>query len=163
MAYRGPLARRGDLARIKLDLTSNEILVLEPEALEVYHPYSDITDGEIKIAAYPLEEIFAEKFRALIERTRPRDVYDIINLYEKMSSKIQRSTFANCLKQKFAYKQLSLPDIGTFYRLSNKAELQSEWKNMLEHQVPNLPPLNEYWDKLDRIFSWVNKSIEEKH
>ena len=39
VGYRGPMQRRGDTPRIKLDLTDDEILVLEPVMREVHHPY----------------------------------------------------------------------------------------------------------------------------
>ena len=41
LSYRGPMRRRGDPARIKLDLTADEILVLDPIEREIHHPYSD--------------------------------------------------------------------------------------------------------------------------
>ncbi len=39
--YRGPLQQRDNLPRIKLDLTSDEIIVLRTAQREVHHPYSD--------------------------------------------------------------------------------------------------------------------------
>jgi len=44
IGYRGPLQPGGDLPRLKLDLTMDEILVLNPEIREVHHPYSDCPD-----------------------------------------------------------------------------------------------------------------------
>lgn len=38
VGYRGPMQRRGDAPRIKLDLTDDEILVLDPVMREVHHP-----------------------------------------------------------------------------------------------------------------------------
>lgn len=43
LGYRGPLQPRGDLPRVKLDLTPDEVLVLKPSIQEVHHPYSDST------------------------------------------------------------------------------------------------------------------------
>ena len=37
--------------------------------------------------AYDYVEAFAEKFRALAERTRPRDLYDVVNLYRNTDAR----------------------------------------------------------------------------
>jgi len=45
IGYRGPVATR-DLPRVKLDLTADERIVLAPQRVSVFHPYSDApTDG----------------------------------------------------------------------------------------------------------------------
>src|SRR5262249_59821995 len=44
--YRGPIAPRGgDLPRIKLDLTSDELLAMPPVERPVIHAYSDEPEG----------------------------------------------------------------------------------------------------------------------
>lgn len=93
VGYRGPLQRRGDSPRIKLDLTSDELLVLEPTGRDVHHPYSDRPDGGIRIQCYCYEEVFAEKIRALAERERPRDLYDAVHLYRHESERPDRVLF----------------------------------------------------------------------
>jgi len=48
ISYRGPIApTSGDLPRIKLDLTVDEVLVLPPVDRPVSHPYSDCPEGGI--------------------------------------------------------------------------------------------------------------------
>ncbi len=81
IGYSGPMQPRGDLPRIKLDLTTDEILVLDSVVRKVHHPYSDLLDEGIQIRCYCFEEVFAEKVRALAERERPRDLYDVVHLY----------------------------------------------------------------------------------
>lgn len=63
--FNGPLRRRQGVASIKLDLTNDEILVLEPVNKAVHHPYSDEPDDGIKATCYAFEEVVAEKIRAL--------------------------------------------------------------------------------------------------
>lgn len=75
IGYRGPMQRRGDPARIKLDLTADEMVVLDSTLREVHHPYSDGPGDGIHVRCYSFEELFAEKVRALAERERPRDLY----------------------------------------------------------------------------------------
>ena len=54
---------------------------------EVFHPYSDRPKGGIWANCYAYEEAFGEKLRALGERTRPRDLYDVVNLYRHTDSR----------------------------------------------------------------------------
>ena len=72
--YNGPLRRTGSIPRVKLDLTADELLVNSPVDRPVGHPYTDVPEGGIVARCYAYEELFAEKVRALAERTRPRDL-----------------------------------------------------------------------------------------
>lgn len=81
--YRGPLQPRGSLPRIKLDLTADERVVLDPDHLAINHPYDDRPGAGIAVRCYPYPEVFAEKIRALGDRARPRDLYDVISLYRR--------------------------------------------------------------------------------
>lgn len=82
VGYRGPIApRAGDLPRVKLDLTADEIVVLPTVLRPVGHVYSDAPAEGITARCYAFEEVFGEKVRALGERSRPRDLYDVINLF----------------------------------------------------------------------------------
>jgi predicted nucleotidyltransferase component of viral defense system len=77
ISYRGPLQPRGDLPRVKLDLTNDEILVLDPVNREAHHPYSDRPEESFHILCYCFEELFAEKIRALGERFQGAQVTTI--------------------------------------------------------------------------------------
>ncbi|MBT3834472.1 MAG: nucleotidyl transferase AbiEii/AbiGii toxin family protein [Gammaproteobacteria bacterium] len=79
--YNGPLRRTQGVASIKLDLTSDEILVLQTHSQPVHHPYSDAPSEGISATCYAFEEVVAEKIRALAQRARPRDLYDVVHFY----------------------------------------------------------------------------------
>ena len=36
-----------------------------------------------------------------------------------------------------------------------RVELESEWANMLVHQLPVLPPFNQFWQELPQVFEWL--------
>ncbi len=57
----------------------DERVVMKPVRVPIFHPYSDEPQDGIEVLAYDYVEAFAEKFRALAERTRPRDLYDVFN------------------------------------------------------------------------------------
>lgn len=161
IGYRGPLRRRGDAPRVKLDLTSDEILVLEPAMRPVHHPYSDCPEGGIHIQSYNYEEIFAEKVRALAERERPRDLYDVVHLYRHENERPDRARVMSTLEEKCAFKGIDVPTMAALDDRPERAELETEWANMLAHQLPALPPFEQFWDELPAVFEWLHGAVEK--
>ncbi len=161
VGYRGPLQRRGDPARVKLDLTDDEVLVLEPVAREVHHPYSDRPPEGIQARCYSYEEVFAEKLRALTERERPRDLYDVIHLYRHTGTRPDRALLMRTLEQKCAYKGIAVPTMASLENKPERVELEAEWENMLGHQLPELPPFEQFWHELPEVFDWLHGAPEK--
>jgi predicted nucleotidyltransferase component of viral defense system len=156
--YNGPLGRGGSLPRIKLDLTGDETVVLAPVARPVDHPYSDAPEGGISARCYAYEEVFAEKIRALGERTRPRDLYDVINLFRHDEFRPAAAVTLDVLKQKCGFKQIEVP---TLLSLSGTTEeLLADWTAMLGHQLPVLPPFESFWSVLPEFFRWLETGAE---
>ncbi|MCD6570955.1 MAG: nucleotidyl transferase AbiEii/AbiGii toxin family protein [Deltaproteobacteria bacterium] len=159
IGYRGPLHKRGDLPRVKLDLTNDELLALEPIIREVHHPYSDRPTKGFHIQCYCYEELFAEKVRALAERERPRDLYDVVHLYRYDDMKPDRAVVLNTLEKKCHFKGIMLPTITSLENQPERIELESEWENMLAHQLPILPPFEQFWQELPQIFEWLYGAV----
>ncbi len=153
--YVGPLQRKNNPYRIKLDLTAEELLVLPPALQNVHHSYSDISSNNIQSFCYNFSEIFAEKIRALSERARPRDLYDVIHLYNHISDEKPVVIF-DVLKKKCQFKAISLPTMELMATHPKLHELESEWINMLSHQVPMLPPKEQFWQELSKMFAWLH-------
>ena len=161
IAFRGPMQMGGDLPRVKLDLTADEVLVLEPVMRKVHHPYMDNPPEGIEVLCYSFEEVFAEKIRALKERLRPRDLYDVVHLYRHDSSKPDRQVIVETLSEKCKYKEISAPAMQDFTDHTGRAELEAEWGNMLGHQLPALPPFQEFWQVLPTVFDWLHGVVEK--
>ncbi len=161
IGYRGPISPTsgsGGWPKIKLDLTADEKLVMPPVRREVFHPYSDRPESGLWINAYSYEEAFGEKMRALAERTRPRDLYDVVNLYRHVDSRPSAAVLRDVLGQKCEYKGIGVP---TFESLAtHRADLEAMWPNMLGHQLPTLPPVADFWDALPEVFTWMNGTGE---
>jgi hypothetical protein len=153
------LQPRGDLPRIKLDLTVDEQLVLEPTFREVHHPYSDRPEDGIQAQCYCYEELFAEKLRALGERERPRDLYDVIHLYRQGYVTSERALIVSVLKEKCAFRGIAVPTVEALEGKPERIELETEWKNMLAHQLPELPPFEQFWNELPRVFEWLYETV----
>ncbi len=160
VAYRGPLRRRGDPTRVKLDLTDDEAVVLDPVVREVHHPYSDRPAAGIHIPCYCLEEVFAEKLRALAERERPRDLYDVVHLYRHDGLRPDRALLLHTLEQKCAFKRIALPTMDGLQGRPERVELEGEWHNMLAHQLPVLPPFEQFWQELPALLAWLYEAVE---
>lgn len=154
LSYRGPVSpSSGGLPRIKLDLTADERLVLEPVRVPIYHPYSDTPDDSILVQAYAYEETFGEKVRALAERTRPRDLYDVINLYRNEEARPDSAELLYVLREKCAFKGIPVPKLDDLS--GHRADLEGSWQPMLGHQLPTLPPLDQFWYALPEFFEWL--------
>lgn len=103
-------------------------------------PYSDMKSMQIQ--TYFIEEIFSEKLRALVERLRPRDLYDVIHNDNRWQpeQKIVRET----LKQKCYFKNVPVPTMIILEASAKKNEMIEEWDSMLAHQIADLEPYKHY-------------------
>ncbi len=160
IAFRGPMEMGGDLPRVRFDLTADEVLVLQPVMRKVHHPYTDNPPDGIETLCYSFEEVFAEKTRALKERLRPRDLYDVVHLYRHDNFRPDRQIVISTLNQKCSFKGISVPTMQDFTDHANRRELEAEWGNMLGHQLPALPPFEQFWNELPAVFEWLLGTVE---
>jgi predicted nucleotidyltransferase component of viral defense system len=154
LSYRGPVSSTsGGLPRVKLDLTADERVVLAPVRVPIFHPYTDTPDGGITVLAYAYEEAFGEKVRALAERTRPRDLYDVVNLYRNTEARPAASVLMDVLRQKCDFKGIAVPRVGDLD--GHRGDVEGAWGHMLGHQLPALPPVDAFWSVLSEFFAWL--------
>ena len=157
--YIGPRATPG-VASIKLDLSASERVVRPTELRSVAHPYPDAPDEPGMVRCYCFEEIFAEKIRAMGGRGRPRDLYDIVNLFRRQDLAANPTAIRAVLVEKCESKGVPVPTLTTVLETETRSELESEWANMLAHQLPELPPLDSFVDELDKLFAWLDGEAE---
>ena len=126
------LRSTGNPIKIKLDMTvpEKEEILLPIETRKIIHPYSD--DFHARIQAYSLEEIMAEKIRALFERTRPRDLYDVRCLHNE----VDYVKVLNILYEKCKVKDM---EIDVRFLEDRRDNFASAWTNSLQHQIKMLP------------------------
>ncbi len=152
--YRGPRDTPGE-ARVKLDLTYDETIVEEPIRREIAHAYEDTLPGDRSVRCYAFAEVFAEKLRALGQRTRPRDLYDVVNLYRRPDLRGSHAQVLATLERKCAYKDIPLPTLEAITASEKAADLRADWSAMLAHQLPTLPPVDEFLGELPALFAWL--------
>ena len=148
------VAGKRELPKVKLDLTADEILVLPPVERNIFHGYSDDPEEGINAKCYSYEELFAEKVRALGERGRPRDLYDVINLFRNEQTPAP-SVLRDVLGKKCAFKSIDIPTLKSV--LVFKDELFANWEPMLGHQLPALLSIDTYLQTLPEFFSWLER------
>ena len=137
-------------------------MVLDTETKEVHHPYSDEPKIGIKAVCYAFEEVIAEKIRALAQRARPRDLYDVIHFFRNRNMVSDPSLVHDVLRKKCAFKNIKIPTYRFMKEHEKLRELNSEWKNMLVHQLLFLPPLESFWKDLNLFFQWFEKTTQDE-
>jgi len=153
--YKGPRGNPTPTS-LKIDMSFSEDLIRPQVYRPIIHQYSDkdiLTDN---VYCYSFEEIFAEKIRALLERSRPRDLYDIVYLYRRSDLHAEPDLIKEVLDFKCSLKDVDIPSTDDFKIVLSKSDLFESWEPMLSRSVGTLPEVKSYWDELPAIFSWLN-------
>jgi predicted nucleotidyltransferase component of viral defense system len=151
--YTGPL-QMPNSQQIKFDLTADERLVLPPERRPVVHLFSD----QLPVAhvlTYPLAELFAEKLRALAERCRPRDLYDVVHIHRHGDLSDDLSNVRDALRAKCAFAGIPVPTYASIRDSPLATAVEADWAAMLGHQLPALPDVDAFWQALEPLFAWL--------
>jgi len=132
--------------KIDLDITTpeNEKILLPFEDRKVIHPYSDKLNCSIK--TYSIEEIIAEKVRALFQRVRPRDLYDVWYLIDKLGQTINYKI----LEEKCKNKKIQ---INAKLLYENKPKFLHAWETSLRHQMKEIPEFSIVFQSVITIVS----------
>ena len=120
-------------ASLGLDFNFKSAVIIKPELKYYESNYQDIPS--ISIPCMTLEEIFAEKIRAIVTRKRARDLFDIYFL-------IKKSVFADrqIIENKMAYYNLNFNLKELLLRIK---ELRNYWLKELAGFTQNLPEFDE--------------------
>lgn len=158
IAYRGPNPRSGrSVPKLRLDLTSDELLVEQPIVRSIIHPYGDSPLPTAGVLCYTLAELAAEKTRALAQRCRPRDLYDVVHIQRHPDLLGRAAHIREVLARKCEHVGIPTPDAEGIRSSPYAGEIELEWENMLGHQLPRpLPPFAEFWNELDPYFGWLS-------
>ena len=89
----------------------------------------------------------------MAERTRPRDLYDVIHFYRRPESNGLAMEVKRILEKKCAFKGIAVPQYHDL--LEHKNTCLAGWTIQLAHQVQALPPFESFWDELPDFFNWL--------
>jgi len=135
--YRGPLQIPGSPRSVKVHISADEELSFPSITKTVLHPYSDKTDlPAATLRVYSLEEVFAEKLRALSGQRKyaiARDLFDLYHL-AKAGSNVQAAI--EVLPDKCRRKGIDPAVFALAAITARKKDFQVNWTNNLEYLVP---------------------------
>lgn len=143
--------QRNSMCRIKVEVTAAERVVVAPVARPVIHAYEGGVSG--KVLCYVLEEILAEKLRALRQtdamlasrgwhRPRVRDYYDLWKILSTFSATIDVATVRRILPEKFAARGVTYRTVGDFFTDRLIHEARVNWQENLGRLTPDLAPVD---------------------
>ena len=123
--YRGP-RNTPSPASVKFDLIKDELVVCPPILRSISHDYPDVLPPPGQVRCYSFEEVFAEKLRAMGERSRPRKLYDIVNLFRRTDLHPYANLVLEVLEQKCKSKGVLVPSVMNIHSSPMFEELKSE-------------------------------------
>jgi len=146
--YRGPLRWGGSPRAIRLDVTRDERLLLPAAPRHLIHVYSDAGEltsvestgplavlGQMEIACYALDEMLAEKIRAVGGQRRfaiSRDLYDI---HQLVQAGVAVASVVPLLPAKFAARGVDIAALDVARFLERRATFEEDWKRRLSYLV----------------------------
>jgi hypothetical protein len=115
---------------LKLDITAGDVIT--PRAVEYSYKLM-FEDRSIRVMAYNLETVLAEKFSACVSlgaaNTRMKDYCDIFILTKTHSSEISSSVFAEALNHTTAQRRIDISDCTrVIAEAGGDAAMISLWK-----------------------------------
>lgn len=154
--YLGPLNLPSrNQQRVKFDITGDELIVDSPDMRDVFHLYSDAPTPPGKVRCYSVNEILAEKTRAIYERQgRARDIYDIVNISRNFREDVNTDIARTGVRKKFAFKLLPEPSVDLILSQLDLSQLKASWDDQLAHQLEILPPVESFYSDLKPALSW---------
>lgn len=134
---------------IKVDVTKDD-LVIKPVSKTVKRIYSDYEKYKIEVES--IEEIFCAKIRAVIERKKCRDYFDLWKL-SKLS--VDYSKIKKFIKEKLEIKGIEFKDTNQMFPQDLNEILLPYWEREMGRLVAPLPDL-------DLVLKELKKTSETK-
>lgn len=78
-----------------------------------------------------------------------------MNLYRRADLHDERDLVMSVLARKCAHKDVPVPTLAAVASIEKAADLRADWQAMLAHQLPELPPVEDFIDALDDVFTWL--------
>ncbi|OGT41956.1 MAG: hypothetical protein A3F13_00875 [Gammaproteobacteria bacterium RIFCSPHIGHO2_12_FULL_40_19] len=156
---------RPALCTIKIEVTHDEPVILAPEYRPILHGYNEVID--CMVACYHIEEIIAEKLRALLQthkklitrgwnRPRARDYYDLWSVLKNYSSAVDNTRLIEILNKKCQHRNVSYQTINDFFTPELMKEAHQHWQATLGNLVIGLPECSQVIEETKTL---INKIV----
>lgn len=113
--------------RIKFDISQYEKIVLPLQNHPIIHNYSDANQCQTSILSYSIEEILAEKLRSWIQRTRPRDLFDVAKIIQSNKIPINKINILSTFLQKTIFKNIPMAGCDEMLYEKKFLEIEQNW------------------------------------
>ena len=149
--------QREPFCSIKIEITADEPVILPPPRRPLLHGYDDGLRADVLV--YALEEIVAEKLRALLQsearrvkrgwtRPRARDFYDLWRVLGDFEKDLDVRVIPAVLRKKCEVRNVSFMSADDFFAEGLLAEVDAAWAQSLASLVSDLPPLSKVLSEL---------------
>lgn len=139
---------RQPMTRVMVEISMDEKVLKPIQDRDVIHEYGEAL--AVKVKVYALEEIVAEKLRAILQhveeleergwsRSRARDYYDLWRLRRTYRSQMDLTGFASFLQEKCAVRKVSFTGPEDFFQDVMLTYVENTWDQWLGPLVPDLP------------------------
>jgi predicted nucleotidyltransferase component of viral defense system len=139
---------RQPLVNVMVEITREEPLLRPPVQRKILHDYGEPID--LRVPVYALEEIVAEKLRAILEqqqtlqrrgwvRSRARDYYDLWRIFDAFGGELELVGFPSLLREKCAARDVTFVDVRSFFAEEILTTVEESWDQWLGPLVPRLP------------------------
>jgi len=148
------------LCQIKVEITHDELVVLKPMKRALIHGYDE--DLRPRVSCYRLEEIIAEKLRALLQthqrlvtrgwgRQHARDYYDLWRVLDTFLDTLVAKDISRALTAKAEHRLVSSVGITDFFTDELVATARDQWEGSLGSVVTHLPECDSTLEKLREL------------
>ncbi len=142
---------------IMIEITVDETVLRPPERRRIVHEYGEPLGAELQV--YSLEEIVAEKLRALLQqaemferrgwsRSRARDYYDLWRVLSEYGGRMNLEGFDSLLREKCSARAVSFARPEDFFHDAMLSYIEETWEQWLGPLVPELPSFDTVMSEL---------------
>lgn len=111
--------------------------MFKPEIKSIIHKYSDVEElPQVKLQVYSLEEMLAEKLRAISGQRRYAIARDLFNIKYLLTTPVNVEKVLKSFRRKCEIKGIKVKDINIEELKKRKQDYEVNWKNNLEYLIP---------------------------
>jgi predicted nucleotidyltransferase component of viral defense system len=140
--------QRQPQTRVMIETAVDEKILKPAPKRKVIHEYGEPIEAEVRV--YALEEIMAEKLRAILQhveklgergwsRSRARDYYDLWRVLGAYKNQMDLADFPAFLTEKCAVRNVTFMSPEDFFQEAMLAYIEKTWDQWLGPLVPALP------------------------
>lgn len=137
--------------RVMVEVTMDEPVLRPAPERPILHEYGEPLEARVKV--YSLEEIVAEKLRAILQhtgalkqrdwsRSRARDYYDLWRVLQAYRDELSLPGFASLLQRKCEVRHVTCEGAEDFFQGPMLSYVESTWEQWLGPLVAELPPFH---------------------